>query len=181
MHSFPQFARSALWGEFPWMGAIIFGENFIVRGQFSGGQLSSGEIIVEGHCPGSNYPGSNHPGDNSPGGNFPRGQLSGHRLRLGISHFCQHNFQNSIHDHYVKSIQKRIFSGPNTGNYRPEKTPYLDTFHAVDTLNIIRWCPNDIKTTIQYHLHCFNSSNERLTLLNKLKFIDSQTWKQSDS
>ena len=21
--------------------------------------------------------------------------------------------------------------GPNTGKYRPEKTPYLDTFHAV--------------------------------------------------
>ena len=24
-----------------------------------------------------------------------------------------------------------IFSGPNTGKYGPEKTPYLDTFHAV--------------------------------------------------
>ena len=24
------------------------------------------------------------------------------------------------------------FTGPNTGNYGPEKTPYLDTFHAVD-------------------------------------------------
>ena len=23
------------------------------------------------------------------------------------------------------------FSGPNTGKYGPEKTPYLDTFHAV--------------------------------------------------
>ena len=24
-----------------------------------------------------------------------------------------------------------IFSGPNAGKYVPEKTPYLDTFHAV--------------------------------------------------
>ena len=24
-----------------------------------------------------------------------------------------------------------VFSGPNTGKYGPEKTPYLDTFHAV--------------------------------------------------
>ena len=24
------------------------------------------------------------------------------------------------------------FSGPNTGKYGPEKTPYLDTFHAVN-------------------------------------------------
>ena len=24
-----------------------------------------------------------------------------------------------------------IFSGPNTGKYGAEKTPYLDTFHAV--------------------------------------------------
>ena len=24
-----------------------------------------------------------------------------------------------------------VISGPNTGNYGPEITPYLDTFHAV--------------------------------------------------
>ena len=24
-----------------------------------------------------------------------------------------------------------VFSGPNTGKYEPEKTRYLDTFHAV--------------------------------------------------
>ena len=24
-----------------------------------------------------------------------------------------------------------VFSGPNTGKYGPQKTPYLDTFHAV--------------------------------------------------
>ena len=40
--------------------------------------------------------------------------------------------------HYVKSVSIRSFSGPyfpvfglNTGKYGPEKTPYLDTFHAV--------------------------------------------------
>ena len=25
-----------------------------------------------------------------------------------------------------------VFFGPNTGKYWPEKTPYQDTFHAVD-------------------------------------------------
>ena len=36
-----------------------------------------------------------------------------------------------------------VFSGPyfpvyspNTGKYRPEKTPHLDTFHAVHVINI---------------------------------------------
>ena len=40
--------------------------------------------------------------------------------------------------HCVKSVQILSFSGPyfpvfrvNTGKYRPEKTSYLDTFHAV--------------------------------------------------
>ena len=40
--------------------------------------------------------------------------------------------------HCVKSVQIRSFSGPyfpvfssNTGKYGPEKTLYLDTFHAV--------------------------------------------------
>ena len=52
MHSFPQFTCSTLWGEFAWVGAIIFEGNFLVRGQFSsgqlsggGGQLSMGEIV----------------------------------------------------------------------------------------------------------------------------------------
>ena len=56
MHSFPQFSRSTLWGEFVWVGTIIYGENFMV-----GGQFSSEAIILGGNCP---------------GGNFPRGQLS---------------------------------------------------------------------------------------------------------
>ena len=34
-----------------------------------------------------------------------------------------------------KSLREKcfyeVFSGPHTGKYRPEKTPYLDTFHAV--------------------------------------------------
>ena len=25
-----------------------------------------------------------------------------------------------------------VFSGPNTGKYGPEKTPYFDNFHAVN-------------------------------------------------
>ena len=35
-----------------------------------------------------------------------------------------------------------VFS-PNAGKYRPEKTPYLDTFHTVDmknTLNVLLLC-----------------------------------------
>ena len=39
-------------------------------------------------------------------------------------------------DHYVKSVQIRSpyfpAFGLNTGKYGPEKTAYLDTFHAVD-------------------------------------------------
>ena len=30
-----------------------------------------------------------------------------------------------------KCPNTEFFSGPNTGKYGPEKTPYLDTFHAV--------------------------------------------------
>ena len=30
-----------------------------------------------------------------------------------------------------KCPKNGVFSGPNTGKYGPEKTPYLDTFHAV--------------------------------------------------
>ena len=32
----------------------------------------------------------------------------------------------------AKKVSKYgVFSGPNAGKYGPEKTPYLDTFHAV--------------------------------------------------
>ena len=27
-----------------------------------------------------------------------------------------------------------VISGPNTGKYGPEMTPYLDTFHTVQTI-----------------------------------------------
>ena len=30
-----------------------------------------------------------------------------------------------------------FFSGPNTGKYGPEKTPYLDTFHMAMSLDSI--------------------------------------------
>ena len=49
----------------------------------------------------------------------------------------------SLQLHCVKSVQARssVFScirteygSPNTGKYRPEKTPNLDTFHAVLSL-----------------------------------------------
>ena len=42
MHSFPQFTRSTLCEEFPGVGAIRFGGNFMVRGQFS-----SAAIVLE--------------------------------------------------------------------------------------------------------------------------------------
>ena len=45
-----------------------------------------------------------------------------------------------IYQHYVESAKYEVFSGPyvpvfrpNTGKYRPEKSPFLDTFHAVQT------------------------------------------------
>ena len=34
-----------------------------------------------------------------------------------------------------KGFKYGVFSGPNTGEYRPEKTPYLDFFYAV-VLNV---------------------------------------------
>ena len=40
MHSFPQFTRSTLCEEFPRVGAIILGGNFMVRGQFSSGAIA---------------------------------------------------------------------------------------------------------------------------------------------
>ena len=38
-----------------------------------------------------------------------------------------------------------VFS-PNAGKYRPEKTPYLDTFHAV----MFKWIGPQQRTTIRY-------------------------------
>ena len=55
----------------------------------------------------------------------------------------QIKFTSKYSDTYLQTLRKklskyRVFSGPyftvfspNTGNYRPEKIPYLDTFNAV--------------------------------------------------
>ena len=101
MHSFPQFTHSIRWGEFAWVGAIIFKGNFMVNGQFSGRQFSSGAIVkgvgnfTQWQLPGRQLSGGNHPGGNCPGrnnlgDNFPRGQLSGHPFKII---YC---FQNSL-------------------------------------------------------------------------------------
>ena len=43
MHRFLQFTRSALWGEFAWVEAIIFGGNFMVsEAIFLGGNILGG-------------------------------------------------------------------------------------------------------------------------------------------
>ena len=60
---------------------------------------------------------------------------------------CSENYQKTVSNflgafsHCVKSVRIRSFSGPyfpvftpNAGKYGPEKTPYLDTFHAVRRL-----------------------------------------------
>ena len=39
----------------------------------------------------------------------------------------------------VKSVQIRSFSSPNAGKYGLEKTPYLDTFHAVLAIEIYKY------------------------------------------
>ena len=75
--SFPQFTRSTFRGEFTSVGASIFRGNFTVRGQFFGGQLSSGAIFLGGNCAeGGIIRGAIIRGATKPGDNFPRGQLS---------------------------------------------------------------------------------------------------------
>ena len=64
MHSFPQFTRSTLSGEFAWVRTIIFWEDFMVRGLFSGGKFSSGKIIIGGNCPVGHCLGTIFLGDN---------------------------------------------------------------------------------------------------------------------
>ena len=50
---------------------------------------------------------------------------------VGLLYFAP----NILSEHCVKIVQIRSFFwsvfNPNAGKYRPEKTPYLDTFHAV--------------------------------------------------
>ena len=45
MHSFSQFTRCTLWGEFALVGVIIAGGNFMVREQLCRGQFYSGAIV----------------------------------------------------------------------------------------------------------------------------------------
>ena len=61
MRSLPQFTRSTRWGEFTWVGAIIFEGNFMVSGQFSGGggQFCSGAIVQGTIFLWGNWPGGN--------------------------------------------------------------------------------------------------------------------------
>ena len=55
-------------------------------------------------------------------------------------------------DHTAWKVSKYgVFSGPyfpvfraNAGKYRPEKTPYLDTFHAVSVKKSVFPSPNDV-------------------------------------
>ena len=55
-----------------------------------------------------------------------------------LGELLKFSITESFHRHCVKNVQMRgffysyfpVFS-PNTGKYGPEKTPYLDTFHAV--------------------------------------------------
>ena len=63
------------------------------------------------------------------------------RLMLKLQNKNQPSLKLSTGDlklHYVKVSKYGVFSGPyfnvfgmNTGKYGPEKSPYLDTFHAV--------------------------------------------------
>ena len=55
-----------------------------------------------------------------------------------------------------------VFSGPNTGKYGPEKTPYLDTFHAVK---------GDIAVTL---LNFVDVSSDLLFYMEK-RFFDTQS------
>ena len=85
------------------MGAIIFGRNLIVRGQFSGEHLFSGAIILGDNCPRCNYP----------GGNFSQGELSsgtivqgaiffGGNYRLGQLSGDNHPEGNYLGDYYPR-------------------------------------------------------------------------------
>ena len=56
-------------------------------------------------------------------------------MQLGFMMLTKHYITKMHRLHCVKSVQIRsyfwsVFS-PNTGEFGPEKTPYLDTFHAV--------------------------------------------------
>ena len=48
-----------------------------------------------------------------------------------VKHQCEGEQRSNVR-HYI-DITLRTFS-PNTGKYGPEKTPHLDTFHAVSDI-----------------------------------------------
>ena len=55
-------------------------------------------------------------------------------VKQSIIDFCEspgYAFK-SLNSYTSSKVSKYgVFSGPNTKKYGPEKTPYLDTFHAV--------------------------------------------------
>ena len=69
------------------------------------------------------------------------------RLRLGLSHLCEHKLKHSFQD----------------------------------CLNSLCLCGNEIKTSTHYLLHCPTYTNERLTLLNKIKSINCSILESSDA
>ena len=64
---------------------------------------------------------------------FPKEKLIS--LSRGMLIALENCFSSLVGMHCVKSVQIRSFFwsvfSPNAGKYGPEKTPYLDTFHAV--------------------------------------------------
>ena len=70
------------------MGAFIFGGNYIVRRQFSGGKFSSGAIILGGNCPERIFRGQSSRGQLSEG-QLSRGQFSSGAIVLEPNFFYQ--------------------------------------------------------------------------------------------
>ena len=63
---------------------------------------------------------------------------------------------------------ERYFN-PNAGKYGPEKTPYLDTFHAVPaTFNIFKF--------LSYSVSCPNSLHESLTDVDIIFHLLLKVW-----
>ena len=55
-------------------------------------------------------------------------------------HFSTVNSSFSLGPLNTWKVSKyRLLSGPNTGKYGPEKTPYLDTFNAIPKMKMIVW------------------------------------------
>ena len=50
-----------------------------------------------------------------------------------------------------------------------------------DAINPLCSCENFVESTTHFFLHCNHFSNERLTLINKIKNIDKPIFDESDS